>query len=114
MIDAKIVNGDIALDSNGEVVKISDEDALFQSAMIRICAQSGKFIYDRELGSEFERSKPSDELAIQRAELLINEAIAQLKNSHAVVCRADDDGLTIKLTINGETRLEEVRFDGKL
>lgn len=110
MTDAKLKNGDIAADSTGRLLTASDYDAVFQSAMIRINSRLGAFVYDRTLGSRLDFTKAVDR---DKAELLINEALADFENTYARVLEV---GTTIKieLTINDERRTEEVRLSGNV
>ncbi len=114
MIDARLKNGDTVTTSSGEIEMLSDDDALFQSAMIRICAKKGEFVYDRELGSTLDKLEANAEFALEKAEIMINEALADLDNAIAVVKEIDEERLVIELTIENKTRTKEVRLDGKL
>lgn len=113
IVDVKIKNSDIATDSTGSFIKISDSDALFQRALICIGAKLGSFIYDRELGSQTEQVDKSDEYAVQKAELIINEALAQFENTYARVIEFSDT-IKLEITIGNESRTEEVRPNGNV
>ena len=113
MTDAKIKNGDTVVDSNGNYEMISDRDALFQRVKICIGARLGGFIYDRKLGSEIRGIAPDSELAKERAELIINEALAQFENTKAVVTEYGEV-IRLIITIDGESRDTEVRLYGNI
>ena len=111
MIDFKIKNGDSVTDSTGEYTKISGKDAEFQRAVICICSQFGKFIYDRNLGSAREKINPADENAQRRLELVLNEALAEFENVSVNVLEYSDK-LRAEITINDEMRIEEILLNG--
>lgn len=113
MTDIKISNGDIVADSTGKRAVISDFDALFQRAEICIGAKLGNFIYDRKLGSSVRDIQPDDEYAKERAELVINEALAGFENTHATVTEYGDT-LKLKITIENESRNTEVHLNGNV
>lgn len=113
MTDVKINNGDAVVDSTGRYEMITDIDALFQRAQICIGARLGGFIYDRETGSDIRSVDADSDLAKEKAELIINEALAQFEDTKAVVV---DYGETIKLTITigDESRNTEVHLYGNI
>ena len=92
---------------------ITDIDALFQRAQICIGARLGGFIYDRETGSDIRSVDADSDLAKEKAELIINEALAQFEDTKAVVVSYGD---TIKLTITigDESRNTEVHLYGNI
>lgn len=107
MTDIKTENGDIVLDSCGNTVRLSGDDELFQRAKTCIAAQKGHFIYDRQLGSELSKVLKDENITAQRAELVINEALAKFDNAFASVQECGDK-VKFMLTINGKTCLAEV------
>ena len=113
MIDAKIEHGDTVVDSSGNVVMISDSDALFQRAVMCISAKLGSFIYDRKLGSRLAEFDLTVTNAKGRAEVLANEALADFEDTYAEVLELGDK-LKLKITIDGESRTEEVRLGGNI
>ncbi len=113
MTDIKIKNGDDALDSSGQHEMISGTDALFQRVQICIGARLGGFIYDRTLGSYVREIVGDDALAKERAELVINEALAEFENTNASVSEYGDV-VKLTVTIGDESRDMEVRLYGNL
>ena len=113
MTDVRIKDGDAVVDSTGNYEMISDTDALFQRAQICIGAKLGGFIYDRETGSDIRSIDAESDLAKERAELIINEALAHFEDTRAVVL---EYGEVIKLTITigGESRNTEVHLYGNI
>lgn len=113
MTDIKIKDGDAVVDSTGQHEMLYDYDALFQRVQICIGARLGGFIYDRELGS-YVRDIPRDtDYARERAELVINQALAEFEDTHALV---KEYGEVIKLTvtIGDKSRDVEVRLYGNI
>lgn len=113
MIDCRIENGDISVDSTGRFVRITEKEALFQRAMICISARLGEFVYDRGLGSrrdEIGRNGINDS---QRLELVLNEALARFENTYVTVLEFGEK-IKVKICIDGECRTEEVYMLGNL
>ena len=106
MGDVKLQNGDIVLDGTGNAMVIGDSDARFQRALVRMTAARGGFIYDRELGV----LPLGDDL--RRAELALNEALSLCPGARVRLLEKGDESMTVQLTINGESRREEVCFYG--
>lgn len=106
MVDVKLQNGDIVLDGTGNAMVIGDSDARFQRALVRMTAARGGFIYDRELGV----LPLGDDL--RRAELALNEALSLCPGARVRLLEKGDESMTVQLTINGESRREEVCFYG--
>lgn len=109
MVDASIKNGDVAVDSAGRIEMIGEPDAGFQRAVICMTVPKGSFIYDRELGAE-----DVDGATDAKAELLLNEALAKYENTSVSLIEQKDRGITVRITIDGESRIEEVRHYGNL
>lgn len=113
MTDVKIKDGDVVVDSTGKYEIISDTDALFQRAEICIGARLGSFIYDRQTGSEIRSIKAEDDLAKEKAELVINEALAEFEDTKAVVLQYGDI-IKLTITIGDESRDTEVHLYGNI
>lgn len=113
MTDVKIKDGDAVVDSTGRYEIISDTDALFQRAEICIGARFGSFIYDRQTGSEIRSIKAEDDLAKEKAELVINEALAEFEDTKAVVLQYGDI-IKLTITIGDESRDTEVHLYGNI
>lgn len=113
MIDVKIKDGDAIKDSTGNFIEISDSDALFQRVLICIGVSLGGFIYDRNLGSEIRAVDLGSEYAKEKAELVINEALAKFENTYVKVLDIGE-ALRLEITIGDESRTEEVRLNGNV
>lgn len=109
MIDAKLQNGDIVTDGAGNAVSVREADARFQRALLCLTAPLGSFIYDRELGT---RRLPNT--GAQRLELLFSESLARYPGTSVRVLSAAQDCVTVQITIDGESRVEEVRSHGNV
>ena len=113
MTDVRIKDGDAVVDSTGNYEMISDTDALFQRAQICIGAKLGSFIYDRETGSDIRSVDVESNLAKERAELIINEALAHFEDTRAVVLEYGEV-IMLTITIGGESRNTEVHLYGNI
>lgn len=111
MTDAKILNGDVSLDSGGRIIMLDDLDAKFQRAVICATVKKGSFIYDRALGCDY--SGAHGEYTDRKIELSLNESLARFENTSAMVLGVSDK-LRIKITVDGESRTEEVRLIGNV
>lgn len=111
MVDVRIKNGDVVKDSAGRFDNITGNDALFQRALICIGTRLGSFIYDRNIGSYIGETEFDGDDAAERAELVINEALAQFEDTYAEVIEYGEV-IKLKITIGSESRNEEVRLNG--
>lgn len=110
MTDVKIENNDVALDSAGRMIYLDGADAGFQRAVISASVGRGSFVYDRTLGCDYSYDC-ADEYANRRVALGINEAFARFSNTSAEV-QSIGQTVTLKITINSESRIQEVRLIG--
>ena len=112
MRDVKWEYGDIVLDSAGRAELLSESDSEFQRALIRMTARRGSFIYDRELGADC--GGISGELILKKYDQAFTEALAPYENTFARTVEQTEDGVRAEITVNGETKTEEVRHYGEL
>lgn len=110
MTDVKIENNDVALDSAGRMIYLDGAGALFQRAAISASVGRGSFIYDRTLGCEYSYNS-ADGYANRRVALAINEALARFGKTSAEVLDIGQT-VTLKITVNSESRIQEVRLIG--
>lgn len=110
MMDAKLKKGDLLRSAAGQVETVSERDALFQRAMIRMSTRLGSFVYDRSIGARHGFDN-ADAYAKEKAELVLNEALAGLSNTYVQV-RSLGESIGVTITIDGESREEEVRLYG--
>lgn len=113
MIDCRIKNGDISVDSTGRFVRIAEKEALFQRAMICISARIGEFVYDRGLGSRRDEIEEDGINYSQRLELVLNEALARFENTYVSVTEFGEK-IKVNICIDGECRTEEVYMFGNI
>lgn len=112
MTDIKIIDGDVYLDSGGRPERLGDTDAKFQRAVICATVRKGSFIYDRALGCDYDTGAQG-ELLKREAELGINEALARFENTSAKALSVGEN-ILLRITIDGESRTEEVRLIGNV
>lgn len=112
MTDVKIYNRDVALDSAGRMIRLGDTDARFQRAFITSSVSRGSFIYDRALGCRYIYDA-DDAFSERKVALGINEALARFGSARAKVLGIDSN-ILLQITIDGESRTEEVRLLGDL
>lgn len=112
MTDVKLFNGDVALDSARRMIRLNDADARFQRAVICASVGMGSFIYDRKLGCRYSYDA-DDEVSARKVELCINEALARFKNTSARVIDINEN-ITLRITVDSESRTEEVRLIGNV
>lgn len=113
MIDCKIENGDISVDSAGRFLRVTEKEALFQRVMICISARLGEFVYDRELGSRIDEIEKDAADSAQRLELVLNEALARFENTYVNVIEFGEK-IKVKIYIDGDCRTEEVYINGNI
>jgi hypothetical protein len=111
MVDFKIKDGDTVVDSSGQYTKLFGKEAEFQRVIICISALFGKFIYNRELGSLRSCLDSLDENYLCKLELVLNEALADFENVYVNVLEYGSK-LKVKITIDDETRIEEILLNG--
>lgn len=110
MTDVKIKNSDVALDSAGRMIYLDGVGAVFQRAFISASVGRGSFIYDRSLGCDYSYSS-GGEYANRSVALGINEAFARFSDTTAEVLKIGQT-VTLKITVNSESRIQEVRLIG--
>lgn len=113
MIDIKVKDGDNVKESTGKLLKIEDRDVLFQRVLICIGVKSESFIYNRNLGSHLSEINFSSDDAKEKAELIINEALAKFEDTYVRVLEIGET-MRLEITISGESRTEEVRLNGNV
>ena len=106
MIDVKIQNGELSLDSAGRFLDLGDRDARFQRALIALTAQKGAFIYNRALGAEYDALTGASDIR-RKTEQIFNEALADYDDTSVAVTATGEHTL-VSIRVNGEARSEEV------
>ena len=113
MIDIKVKDGDTVKDSTGKLLEISDKDVLFQRVLICIGVKNESFIYNRNLGSRLSKLDFNAEDAKEKAELIINEALAEFEDTYVKVLEAGE-AIKLEITIGNDSRTEEVCLNGNV
>lgn len=113
MIDIEVRHGDNVKDSTGKLIKIEDTDVLFQRVLICIGAKKESFIYNRNLGSRLSEIDFNSDNAKEKAELIINEALADFEDTYVKVIETGET-MKLEITISGESRIEEVHLNGNI
>lgn len=108
MVDVKLLGGDLALDSSGNTVYVRGADERFQRALVCLTVPRGSFIYDRELGTG------SLALDNKRTEVLLEEALTRCPGARARVTNRSTGAVTVQVTIDGESRTQEVQWYGNV
>ena len=79
-MDTALFNGDFLCDSRGFPITISGINEILQRILIRLSVKKGKFVYDKDLGSELYKLDINEENAEARALSLVREALSDIKN----------------------------------
>lgn len=99
-MDALIENGDNAEDSKGENVMIEGFEEIIQQVLIRIKIPKGKFIYDRDLGSECGSLDTDNCKSLDKClETLMNESVVSMGDTYVEVISAQKTAGGIKAEI---------------
>ena len=106
MIDVKLQNGELSLDSAGRFLELSDRDARFQRALIALTAKKGAFIYNRALGADYDALAGAADIR-RKTEQIYNEALADYDDTSVTVTAAGEHTL-VGIRVDGEARSEEV------
>ena len=109
MLDAKIFNGDVAVDSGGNALRLCGADAVFQRAVITLTVPRGSFVYDRALGTPLFDSEQTE-----KQELCCLEGLAKYDYKHFYIAENDGSRMVFGVTVNDESREEEVRRYGSV
>ena len=110
MRDVRWENGDIVRDSSGRHELLSPRDTAIQRAVIRMSARRGCFIYDRELGSDWNNINGC--LILKKYDQAFSEALAPYENTFARSLALTMNGVRTEISVNGERKTKEVRRYG--
>lgn len=111
---AKIENGDLVLDSNGNLIEISGREEILQRAYFRLMAHYGEFELDPTFGSELYKmdlsSASEDMLFAYVLEVLM--PIEEIEVTGVEKSIPDENGqiiLTIYLRVLSENAILEIK-----
>lgn len=110
-MEYKISNGDVVLDSCGRCVPLTSDEAVLQSAYIRIAAKKGQFFYNRELGSHIHKLDRNDENFDNKFLFLAREAILDLPQVDVKIVSKRLNKIMIGLSYRSSYRQEVIELD---
>lgn len=113
-MEYKITSGDVAVDSCGRCVPLSSDEAVLQSAYIRIAAKKGKFFYNRELGSNIHSLDRNNEDFDKKFLFSVREAIVDLPQVKVEIVSKRLNKIVIGLTYRSSYRQEVIELDGNV
>lgn len=113
-MEYKITNGDVAVDSCGRCVSLTSDEAVLQSAYIRIAAKKGKFFYNRELGSDVHSLDKNDVDFDKKFLFAVREAIASLPQVEVKLVSKRVNKIVIGLTYRSSYRQEVIDLNGNV
>ena len=110
-MEYKITNGDVAADSCGRCVVLTSDEAVLQSAYIRIAAKKGKFFYNRELGSDIHGLNRKDEDFDKKFLFAAKEATVDLPQVEINIVSKRLNKIVIGLAYRSSYRQEVIELD---
>ena len=96
------ISGDWAVDAQAHPYIITDKEEKQQQLYIRLSAVKGGFLYDRTLGSALAYLDISRPDAVQRAEALARQALAQEPSAEVTGVSLEEDMLIVFVQMDGE------------
>lgn len=115
-MDTRIIDGDIAVKSNGDYAYISGlEEAVQQVRLIALTAR-GSFLYDRALGVDYDALGEDETDPVGKLDMLIREATSGMIGVETEALSYDVQAhiMTVKVTYYGKTAVTEVNISGIL
>ncbi len=114
-MDTLIKNGDLFIDENGELKKITDEPEKLQRALFILSTEKGSFSFDRELGSKlYTLGSYSDEELNDAAAEIVSDALISLEGISVKKVEVKKEGndyrLDISLFIESLKRLVKIKI----
>lgn len=111
-MDIKLKDGDILSQPNGYYTYISGIEDALQKVSLAVKIPKGSFIYNKELGSGLYSINAEDSLAVEKAQILLDEALmnTDIKAVVSAVEAKADGGVKFSIQVNfaGETNKTEV------
>lgn len=112
-MDTLIKNGDLFIDENGGLVKITDEEEKLQRALFVLSTEKGSFNFDRELGSKLSDLGEYDDEKINSAALeIVSDALVGIEGITVESASVEKSGTDyiIKLSIYIQSRKRLVKI----
>jgi len=115
-MDVRITDGDIAMASNGGVEYIGSLDEAVQRVRFVALTARGRFIYDRDLGVDYDALSAEDCVTADRLDMLLKEAAAPIGGVETEVLSYDANSsiMQIRVTHNGRSAVTEVDISGNI
>lgn len=114
-MDTLIKNGDLFIDENGELVKITDEPEKLQRALFILSTEKGSFSFDRELGSKLYTLGTYSEAQLDEAAAeIVSDALISIEGMSVKKVKVKKEGndyrLDISLFIESLKRLVRIKI----
>ena len=114
-MDTLIKNGDLFIDENGELVKITDEPEKLQRALFILSTEKGSFSFDRELGSKLYTLGTYSEAQLDEAAAeIVSDALISIEGISVKKVKVKKEGndyrLDISLFIESLKRLVRIKI----
>ena len=114
-MDTLIKNGDLFIDENGELKKITDEPEKLQRALFILSTEKGSFSFDRELGSKlYTLGSYSEQELDDAAAEIVSDALISIEGISVKKVRVQKEGndyrLDISLFIESLKRLVRIKI----
>ncbi len=115
-MDVRITDGDIVPNDNGDYAYISGLDEAVQRVRMVVLTDKGSFLYDRNLGVNYDAFSPNDEDAAAKLDMLVKEAAVDIGGVETEVLSYDAQNAVaaVKVTYNGRSAVTEVNISGNL
>lgn len=114
-MDTLIKDGDLFIDENGELKKITDEPEKLQRALFILSTEKGSFSFDRELGSKlYTLGSYSEQELDDAATEIVSNALIGVEGISVKKVKAQKQGndyhLDISLYIESLKRLVRIKI----
>lgn len=113
-MDVKIVDGDITMQANGDLMYIDGLDEAVQRVKMVVMTDKGTFLYDRNLGVDYDAFSDEEEDPVGKLDMLIKEAVADIGGVETKVLSYDAATVRIKVIYNGKAAVTEVDISGNI
>ena len=115
-MDAKIINGDIAVKSNGDYDTVSDLEEAVQRVRMVMMTDRGAFRYARGLGVDYDAFSVEEADPVAKLDLLLKEGIADIGGVDAEVLHYDPQtaAVGVRVSYHGRTAETEVDISGNI
>lgn len=98
-MDIKLENGDFSVSANGDIKTVDGVDEILQRVKICCSIKKGSFLYDKELGVDYENADISSQRGLKQLEMLLNEAVIDISGVRVEITKAENQSDKIKLRL---------------